>query len=117
MARKKALNSFTVNGKTYVPRDFDFNAICEFDKMGISIDSIAKNQFASARAYLALYNNNDEVWAGNEIQAHVINGGDLTGILTAFAESLTKSGFFQAIKTNAEKKRGTGEAESEEAVE
>lgn len=116
MAKKK--KTFTVNGKTYLPMEFDFNTICEFDEMGISISEIAKKPTASARAYLALYHDNDKSWAGNELQAHLLSGGTLEPILEAFGESLTESGFFrrvtEQIREKEESKDTTENQETED---
>ena len=114
MAKKK--KTFTINGIAYIPIEFDFNTICEFDEMGISISEIAKKPTASARAYLALYHNNDKTWAGNEIQTHIVNGGSLEGILEAFTDSLSNSGFFHKItEQRREKENEQDSAENQEA--
>ena len=105
MAKSK---TFTINEKTYFPVEFDFNAVCEFDKMGISLDSLGSTTFASARAYLALCSGRDEAYAGREIQEHVIKGGDLSDILNAFGESVKDSGFFQAITKRPETENEDG---------
>ena len=116
MAKKK-VNKFTVNGKTYLARELDFNAVCEFDKMGISISNIGSTVFASSRAYLALCSGHDESWAGNEIQEHVLGGGDLSEVLESFSTSLTESGFFRAISDNAKKKSETQKETTQETDE
>ena len=109
MAKKK--NSFTVNGRKYIAKEFDFNAVADFDMMGISIEDFGKKNLALARAYLALYNNNNLAWAGNEIQAHVINGGTLTDLFEVFGNSVADSGFFQAVNKSAEKTAQSGKKE------
>ena len=71
MAKKK--NTFTVNGRKYIGRVFDFNTAADLDFMGLSVSDFGKKNLAMARAYLALYNGNDVEWAGREIQAHIVN--------------------------------------------
>ena len=40
--------------------------------------------------------------ADNEIQEHVINGGNLDGIFEAVTEAMNESRFFQALNKRAE---------------
>lgn len=109
MAKKK--NTFTVNGRKYIAKELDFNAVADFDMMGISIEDFGKKNLALARAYLALYNNNNLAWAGNEIQAHVINGGTLADLFEVFGNSVADSGFFQAVNKSTEKASQSGKKE------
>ena len=101
MAKKK--NTFVVNGRKYIGREFDFNAAADFDMMGISVSDFGRKNFAVARAYLALYNNNDLEWAGSEIQAHIVGGGNLKDLFEVFGNAVTDSDFFRAATANAEK--------------
>jgi hypothetical protein len=100
MAKKK--NTFTVNGRKYIGRVFDFNTAADLDFMGLSVSDFGKKNLAMARAYLALYNGNDVEWAGREIQAHIVNGGTLTDLFEVFGNSVSDSDFFQAITANKE---------------
>ena len=116
MAKKKALNSFTVNGNKYLGKDYDFNTAADFDMMGISISDFGKKNLAVARAYLATYNDNDLVWAGNEIQSHIVNGGNLADLFAVLSGSLANSDFFQALSkgTETETQQDTEEETTEE---
>ena len=112
MAKKK--NTFTVNGRKYIGRVFDFNTAADLDFMGLSVSDFGKKNLAMARAYLALYNGNDVEWAGREIQAHIVNGGTLTDLFEVFGNSVSDSDFFQAITSNKETET---QQESEEKTE
>ena len=48
----------------------------------------------------------------NEMNEHIINGGDLGDISEAFVESLSESRFFQAMVANATKETETQKATS-----
>lgn len=112
MAKKK--NTFTVNGRKYIGRVFDFNTAADLDFMGLSVSDFGKKNLAMARAYLALYNGNDIEWAGREIQAHIVGGGNLTDLFEVFGNSVSDSDFFQAITANKETET---QQESEEKTE
>lgn len=114
MAKAKKKTTFTVNGRTYPIRQLEFNEVCEFDKMGIHLDELGKMTIASARAYLALYNNGDEDWAGSEIQAHILGGGKLTDITEALVVAINTSDFFQNIGKKPETENQQSESEADE---
>lgn len=98
MAKKKLKNSFVINGKTYVGRTFDFDAICAFEEMGIGLGDLdRKHTLSVARAYLALYNDNNLAWAASELQSHIINKGSLADLYEVFSNSMRESDFFQAL--------------------
>lgn len=109
----KKANTFRVNGKTYFKREITFNAICDLDKMGISISNLKDTPFAAARAYLAICGNLNEDVAGDEIQEHVMGGGDISVILNAFAESLSESGFFRGIEKKPKETKNRAEENPE----
>lgn len=95
----------SVNGKEYKEAEITFNAVCELEEMGCPLTSIKSNTFNVARAYLALCmggGNNAKELAGQEIQNHVIAGGDISAIVEAFGKAIENSDFFQAISKNKE---------------
>lgn len=94
---KKKIPTFTINGKTYIARELDFNAIADLEDAGLSLSKLAQRPMTAARAYLSLYMGNDLQAAGIEIEKHVTNGGDLTGIMEAFSYGIEESHFFQAL--------------------
>ena len=77
---------FTLNNRRYEAREFDFNLICDLQEMGINIldmASMRNNPVTAIRAYASLCIGADKETAGEEIQAHVINGGGFDEILEA----------------------------------
>lgn len=92
----------TINGKFYKDAELDFNAVCEMENMGVSIQNIDDNIMSAARAYAAICMHRPLKIAGAEIEAHIINGGTLADILEPFNKKAEESGFFQALRRKAE---------------
>lgn len=102
---------FTINGKRYPAKPFDYNTVCDLEDNGVSLTDISKKPMSLARTYLAICMNGDKIKAGAEIQAHVIAGGDFTELYNVIGEEMNDSGFFQAL--NKETKEETPTVESE----
>lgn len=100
-------NTVKIDGRTYIVREFDFNAACELSEKGFDIFS---NDDSSAlvriRAIVAWVMNIDAETAGNVIQKHIIDGGSLEDISNAFNAALEDSGFLKGLRDSV-----TGEAE------
>ena len=92
----------TINGKFYREAELDFNAVCEMENMGVSIQNIDDNIMSAARAYAAICMRKPLRLAGAEIEAHIVNGGTLADILEPFNKKAEESGFFQALRKKAE---------------
>ena len=95
----------SVNGKEYKEAELTFNAVCELEEMGCPLTSIRSNTFNVARAYLALCmggGNNAKELAGQEIQKHILAGGDISAIAEAFGKAIENSDFFQALNKSKE---------------
>lgn len=95
----------SVNGKEYKEAELTFNAVCELEEMGCSLTSIKNSSFNVARAYLALCmggGNSAKELAGQEIQKHILAGGDISAIVEAFGKAIENSDFFQALNKNKE---------------
>lgn len=96
---------FTLNNRRYEAREFDFNLICDLQEMGINIldmSGMRNNPVTAIRAYASLCIGADKETAGEEIQAHVINGGGFDEILTAMQKMMEESDFFQALNKGPE---------------
>jgi hypothetical protein len=94
---------FTINGKRYTAKPFDFNTVCDLEDNGVSLQEMSKKPMSMARAYFALCFNGDKERAGNEIQEHVKAGGNFNELYTVMGEEMNDSDFFQALN------KGTGE--------
>ena len=84
-----------LNGKTYKAAEFDLNLICDFEDRGISIDDIGKKMFSVIRQYCASSMNVDPKTAGEEISAHIANGGSFEDISDVMESAMGDSGFFR----------------------
>ena len=91
------MKTFTVNGKVYPVREFDFNLLCEMEDRGLSVDTIDQKPMKLLREYLAIVGGMTSSKAGQEIEAHVIGGNSLTGAYDALNEAMESSGFFRAM--------------------
>ena len=90
----------TINDTVYTVPELDFNAVCALSEYGVDImnsKAMRKNVVNSARAIVAWIMDVEPEEAGNEIQAHVVNGGTLEAIFEAFGKAVEESGFFSAM--------------------
>ena len=99
--KKIMTRTFTVNGKLYQAREITFNAICELEDAGVSLTEIESKPISTVRSYFAICLGGNKEVAGQEIEKHIINGGNLDEIMTAFREELADSDFFQALTKTA----------------
>jgi hypothetical protein len=99
-------NTFTVNNKEYEAKAFDFNMVCDLEDMGVPMQDLGNKQTKAIRSYFAICGNMTAEEAGKEINEHIINGGDMGSIATAFGKELDKSDFFRTLTATA-KERNT----------
>jgi hypothetical protein len=101
---------FTINGNEYESAKYDYNTHCAFQEFGVNALDIRKKPESVLRAYLAISSGMSAEEAGEEIEKHIINGGDLTDLVVALTKEMGKSDFFQAIlkknQTEDKPKRG-----------
>lgn len=96
------MKSFTVNNKKYVAKDFTYNTICDLEDMGVSLSEFKSKPMSVIRAYLAVCADNDMEFAGNEIEAHIIAGGNFEDMMQVMSEKMDESDFFRALQTGTE---------------
>ena len=94
--------TFVINGKTYKAREITFNTICELEDAGVSLTEIEQKPISTVRSYFAICSGGNKEYAGREIEQHIINGGNLDEIMTAFREELADSDFFLALTKGAD---------------
>lgn len=104
------MNTFTVNGKEYVARTFDFNLICDLEDMGIAMADIAKKPMSTVRAYFALCTRKGKEYAGKEMEQHIINGGGFEDVIDAMNKEMEKSDFFHNLTKTEEEKTGKNQS-------
>lgn len=94
---------FTINGKEYTGAKYSYNTACALEEYGVSVASLQKKPQSSARAYLAISGNMDLEDAGDEIEQHIINGGDVNDLFACLMSELDKSGFFKNLVERVKK--------------
>ena len=107
--------TFTVNGKTYKAKPFDFNMVCDLEDMGISMQDASNKPMGMVRAYFGMCMGKDKATAGREMEQHIISGGTFDEIMAAMSDEMEKSDFFRALDKTATEEIGTDNAEAEEA--
>ncbi len=98
------MRTFVINGKRYNAKPFDFNTVCNLEDNGVPLSEMTKKPMSMVRAYVALCMNGNKEKAGEEIQAHVIGGGNFNDVYNVMGEEMNESDFFQALnkKTDEE---------------
>ena len=103
------MRTFSINGRLYRAVPFTFNTLADLEDMGVSLTDMRKKPMATIRAYFALCAGGDAEYAGSEIQAHMLAGGDLTGVSEAMAAEMSDSDFFQSLTTQQKESGAEGE--------
>lgn len=96
------MNTFTVNGKGYKAKAFDFNLVCDLEDMGIPLEQAGNKPMSMVRAYFGLCAGRDKEFAGKEMEAHIIGGGTIDDIMTAMFNEMEKSDFFRNLNKTAQ---------------
>ena len=92
------MRTFTINGKRYNAKPFDFNTVCDLEDNGVALTEMQKKPMSMARAYFALCFNGSKEDAGKEIEAHVKSGGNFNDLYSVMGDEMNDSDFFQALK-------------------
>lgn len=103
--------TFLLNGNTYPIKDIGVNMLCDFEEMDISMADMQKKSMSFIRAYLSSCTGMDVTKTGRELELHLMNGGNLDGIMDAIKTAMEESDFFRAISKGAEKETPTDEEE------
>lgn len=106
------MRSITVNKVVYPAKKIGFNTICEWEEAGISLAEMQKKPMGMIRAYAAMCAGKTIDEMGEEIEQHIINGGDFTSIMEVIGEEMNESGFFRGLSKNAEKEAEKSEKTS-----
>ena len=97
---------FTVNGKSYRAKEFDFNFLCDLEDQNLSLEDIDKKPMSLIRSYLAFSANISKEEAGKEIEAHLEGGGKFNDIVEIMSQQMQDSGFFRSISKDKEEDTG-----------
>lgn len=103
------MKSFTVNGVTYTAKDFNFNTVCDLEDLGVSLSDLGNKPMAMIRAYLTICSGRDAEFAGEQIEQHIINGGNFEDMMQVISEKMEESGFFRALQSRTENNPTEGE--------
>lgn len=95
------MRTFSVNGKLYKAVPFTFNLLADLEEMGISLENMQKKPMSTLRAYFALCAGGDADYAGEQLEQHLIGGGDLSALSDAMAGEMNDSDFFRHLATKS----------------
>lgn len=95
------MNTIHINGKSYASAEMTFNNVCRMEEMDAPITMGAKVSFSMIRAYLALCMNTTKEKAGEELELHVVNGGDFDELAEAMSQAIEDSDFFRKLSEEA----------------
>lgn len=90
-----------VNGKDYKAKDFSFNTICDLQDMGVDLSANVKPTVL-LRAYVSVCMGVDKETAGNEIEAHIVNGCNFDEIMETMYALMEESDFFRHLNQTTE---------------
>ena len=107
---------FNFNGKAYKAVPFNFNTICDLEGYGVSLGDISEKPVSTVRAYFALCGHMSVDEAGAELEAGIVNGEAMNGIMDVMQEQIADSGFFHAINKTAEATPQESEEQEAETV-
>lgn len=85
-----------------IVKTLDFNTACELAQYGHDLLR-GGNQLSMMRAFVALSVGDVNV-AGQMIEKHIIDGGDLIELMEACGKAIDESGFIKALMNRAEPK-------------
>lgn len=96
----------TINGREYEVPQMDFNTVVELEENGVSLLSMSEDNPKIAtmlRAFVAWIMNTSAKRAGQEIQEHLANGGNLIDLVSVLTEALENSGFSNGSRQQTSK--------------
>lgn len=98
------METIKVNGRTYKAKELDFNFLCDLQDAGINIEELETKIMSATRVYVAYCMGAPLELAGNEINSHIISGGDMTEIVEVFVKKAEDSDFFRALSKETDEK-------------
>lgn len=86
-----------INEREYKVPPITFNSICELERAGVDFSDMDGKSLSTLRGFLAFAMGTDPVSAGQELEEHLSNGGDLGQIVEEIAEAVNNCGFFHSM--------------------
>ncbi len=102
------MSYITINEREYEIPQVNFDAICELEENGVKLVGVnAKDMklLSTIRGLAAWIMGVDTATASRELEEHILGGGDITEIMTAFMKEAEKSGFFGNQGRNRQQRR------------
>lgn len=102
------MSYITINEREYEIPQVNFDAICELEEAGVKLVGVnAKDMklLSTIRGLAAWIMGVDTATASHELEEHILGGGDITEIMTAFMREAEKSGFFGNQARNRQQRR------------
>ena len=96
------MRTFLINNKRYIAKELTFGAVRHLESNGITLGDMGSKPFSLASGYLSFCAGISMNAADEEIEKHVINGGNLDEIFESFTEAMNESRFFQALNKKKE---------------
>ena len=90
-----------INGIEFEPAALTFNTLCVMEECGAPMGEWDKLDLSLLRAYLAASLDVSAKAAGELIGAHVMDGGSMNELRTAFTNAASESDFFAALRNRA----------------
>ena len=91
-----------LNGRAIRAAEVDFNYVSMLGENNISLNEIGRKQLPALRVYVAHCTGLDVETAGELINQHIINGGDIVDVMATFGKKCDESAFFRAISSKTE---------------
>ena len=98
------MKNFTLNGKEIAPKALTFNMICDLEDMGFDVSDMGNHTMSTIRVFVSLWAKCSIEEAGDMIEGHISNGGDLGVLTDAITDAMNESGFFNRGKKKSPKK-------------
>ena len=88
-----------INNKEYNIPELNFNAMCKLEEMGVNFMDMENKTLSTVRGFLALAMDGDLEMAGNELEQHLVVGGNVEDVVAEIGKAVEASGFFLALKS------------------
>lgn len=88
-----------INNKNYDVPELNFAHSKKMEQMGLPIEGLIDRKyiFTAASAFTAVVADCDAEYADRLIEQHIMGGGTLENIYTAYAKAVQESGFFKKL--------------------
>ena len=111
------MKTIKINNKNYIVPELTFRHFSQMEEQGFSVlEAFQKKQmFLLAMGFVCAVTGEDRNEAERLIEQHILGGGTIEDIMTAFGEAVSESGFFRkalGLDEEAEKKTKSNRKES-----